>query len=56
MNGLGSMYRDGLGVAMDQNKALNYFQAASAENLAEAQVNLGRFYLGQLIDIYARVD
>ena len=42
------MYRDGLGVAPDMAKALAFFQSASGENLAEAQVNLGRYYLGEL--------
>lgn len=41
-NGLGMMYRDGLGVKKDRNRALSYFQAASGEVLPETQINLGR--------------
>lgn len=40
------MYRDGLGVSRDLNKAFAYFKAAAAENSAEAQVNLARLYYG----------
>lgn len=39
------MYRDGLGLPTDAAKAFNFFQSASSDNLAEAQVNLGKLYL-----------
>lgn len=42
------MFRDGLGVPKDQNRALSLFQAAAGQDLAEAQVNLGKFHLGEL--------
>lgn len=40
------MYRDGLGLTADSARAFNFFQSASSDNLAEAQVNLGKLYLG----------
>lgn len=40
------MYRDGLGISADAARALSYFQSASGEGLSEAQVNLGKLYLG----------
>ncbi|KAH8926050.1 HCP-like protein [Atractiella rhizophila] len=45
-NGLGIMFRDGLGVAKDINKALQHFQTAAQADLADANANLGKFYLG----------
>ncbi|GAA5988858.1 hypothetical protein JCM11641_005045 [Rhodosporidiobolus odoratus] len=45
-NGLGVMYRDGLGVERDMKKAIAYFQAAAQHDLAEAQVNLGKYHFG----------
>ena len=44
-NGLGIMYRDGLGVPVDKQKAFHYFTAAAGQDLAEAQVNLGKMHL-----------
>ncbi|KAJ2925130.1 hypothetical protein H1R20_g11954, partial [Candolleomyces eurysporus] len=45
-NGLGIIYRDGLvpGQRPDLKQALKYFDAAAAQDLAEAQVNLGKHY------------
>jgi len=45
-NGLGIIYRDGLGVKRDEKKALNSFNIAATQDLAEAQVNLGKHYYG----------
>ncbi|SCV68301.1 BQ2448_422 [Microbotryum intermedium] len=45
-NGLGLMHRDGLGVERDLKKANLYFGAAAQQDLAEAQVNLGKFHFG----------
>ncbi|KDE09601.1 hypothetical protein MVLG_00009 [Microbotryum lychnidis-dioicae p1A1 Lamole] len=45
-NGLGIMYRDGLGVKRDLKKATLYFGAAAQQDLAEAQVNLGKYHFG----------
>ena len=44
-NGLGIMYRDGLDVPTDFQKAYGYFQAAAGQDLAEAQVALGKIHL-----------
>lgn len=38
------MYRDGLGVPKDSQKALSHFQTAAAADHAEAQVNLGKYH------------
>ena len=46
-NGLGIIYRDGLGVKQDIKKALACFDAAAAQELAEAQVNMGRYHFGR---------
>ncbi|KAF8967950.1 hypothetical protein BDZ97DRAFT_1802104 [Flammula alnicola] len=43
-NGLGIMYRDGLGVKVDMPKALAHFNAAAGQELAEAQVNIGKYH------------
>jgi SEL1 protein len=45
-NGLGIMYRDGLGVAEDQVKALSHFQTAAAADHPDALVNVARYHLG----------
>ncbi|GAA5994789.1 ubiquitin ligase complex subunit HRD3 [Rhodotorula paludigena] len=45
-NGLGIMYRDGLGVERDLKKALQLFHAAAQLDLAEAQINLGKYHFG----------
>jgi SEL1 protein len=44
LNGLGIMYRDGLGVKVDMKNALAHFNAAASQELAEAQVNLGKYH------------
>lgn len=44
-NGLGIIWRDGLvDGKKDIQKALSYFGAAANQELAEAQVNLGKYY------------
>lgn len=45
-NGLGIMYRDGLGVERDIKKAIAFFHAAAQQDHAEAQVNLGKYHFG----------
>ncbi|KJA28931.1 hypothetical protein HYPSUDRAFT_33390 [Hypholoma sublateritium FD-334 SS-4] len=49
-NGLGIMYRDGLGVKADLPKSLAHFNVAAGQELAEAQVNVGKhhYYRGEL--------
>ncbi|KAF8201015.1 hypothetical protein BJ912DRAFT_1054465 [Pholiota molesta] len=49
-NGMGIMYRDGLGVKPDIAKAMAHFNAAAGQELAEAQVNVGKYhyYRGEL--------
>lgn len=42
------MYRDGLGVERDVKKANLYFHGAAQADLAEAQVNLGKYHFGAL--------
>jgi SEL1 protein len=43
-NGLGIIYRDGLGVKKDEKKALTNFNIAAGQDLAEAQVNMGKYH------------
>lgn len=45
-NGLGIIYRDGLipGTGPNPKQALQYFEIASGQELAEAQVNAGKHY------------
>ncbi|RPD67627.1 HCP-like protein, partial [Lentinus tigrinus ALCF2SS1-7] len=44
-NGLGIIWRDGLvDGKKDMKKALNYFAAAATQELAEAQVNIGKYH------------
>ncbi|TEB38352.1 HCP-like protein [Coprinellus micaceus] len=45
-NGLGIIYRDALvpGMRQDMKQAIKYFDAAANQDLAEAQVNLGKYY------------
>lgn len=45
-NGLGIIFRDGLGVEPDLKKANALFLAAAQQDLAEAQVNLGKYHFG----------
>ena len=51
MNALGIIYRDALLVNADPQKAYNYFQAAAGQDLAEAQVNLAKLHLGELVPL-----
>ena len=46
-HGLGIMFRNGLGVAQDLAKAKVLFAAAAQQDLASAQVALGKYHLGQ---------
>lgn len=46
-NGLGIMYRDGLGVKSSAQVALVHFTAAAGQDLAEAQVNLGKHHYSE---------
>ncbi|KDR75713.1 hypothetical protein GALMADRAFT_69060 [Galerina marginata CBS 339.88] len=41
-NGLGIIYRDGLGVKPDVKQAMAHFNVAAGQELAEAQVNIGK--------------
>lgn len=43
-NGLGIIYRDGLGVKPDMKQALAHFNIAAGQELAEAQVNIGKYH------------
>jgi len=43
-NGLGIIYRDGLGIKPDMKSALAHFNAAAIQELPEAQVNLGKYH------------
>ncbi|GAA5896688.1 ubiquitin ligase complex subunit HRD3 [Sporobolomyces salmoneus] len=45
-NGLGIMYRDGLGVERNLKTAIMHFHAAAQQDLADAQVNLGKYHFG----------
>lgn len=49
LNGLGIMYRDGLipGVKADMTLALSHFNAAAGQELAEAQVNIGKYHFSE---------
>lgn len=47
-NGLGIIWRDGLGVGKkDETKAFTNFSMAAGQDLAEAQVNLGKYYYSE---------
>lgn len=50
-NGLGIMHRDGLGVKKDEKKAVTSFKLAAGQDLAEAQVNLGKYHYCKSIKI-----
>lgn len=47
-NGLGIIYRDGLmpGSKADVKRAVNHFKVAAGQELAEAQVHLGKYHYG----------
>jgi SEL1 protein len=47
-NGLGIIWRDGLvDGRKDLQKAMKYFGVAAGQDLAEAQVNLGKYHYGK---------
>lgn len=49
INALGVIWRDGLvGGRTDEKKAFTYFSVAAGQELAEAQVNLGKYYYSKL--------
>lgn len=49
-NGLGIIWRDGLlDGKKDMKKALLYFGAAASQELAEAQVNIGKYHYGKVL-------
>lgn len=49
-NGLGVIWRDGLVHGRkDEKKATAYFSVAAGQELAEAQVNLGKYYYGKFV-------
>lgn len=51
-NGLGIIWRDGLvDGRKDVKKALQHFGVAANQELAEAQVHLGRYYYGKIATI-----
>lgn len=43
-NGLGIIYRDGLGMKANMKTAYTHFLNAAGQDLAEAQVNLGKHH------------
>ena len=49
LNGLGIMYRDGLipGASPDLQTAMTHFNAAAGQELAEAQVNIGKYHFSE---------
>ena len=52
-NGLGLMYRDGLGVPKDLQKAIAHFQTAAAADHSEALANLGKIHYGECAHAYS---
>lgn len=46
-NGLGIMWRDGLGIKKDEKKGYQNFEIAAGQDLAEAQVNLGKHHYSE---------
>lgn len=50
-NGLGIIWRDGLvpSLKADSKKAMAYFTAAAGQELAEAQINVGKHHFGEYI-------
>lgn len=52
-NGLGVIWRDGLVQGRtDEKKALSFFSAAAAQELAEAQVNLGKHSFSEFLLLF----
>jgi SEL1 protein len=55
-NGLGVIWRDGLVHGQtNEKKALAYFNAAAAQELAEAQVNLGKYYYSKFSHLWNHI-
>jgi SEL1 protein len=55
-NGLGIIWRDGLGIKKDERKAVANFGIAAGQDLAEAQVNMGKYHYSKpigLVEPYA---
>jgi SEL1 protein len=51
-NGLGIIWRDGLvNGKIDLKKAVGHFTAAAGQDLAEAQVNLGKYHYRELLPL-----
>jgi SEL1 protein len=51
-NGLGVIWRDGLvHDQTNEKKALAHFNAAAAQELAEAQVNLGKYHYSESLSL-----
>ena len=48
-NGLGIIYRDGLGIKADMKQALAHFNVAAGQELAEAQVNIGKYHYSKYL-------
>lgn len=46
-NGLGILFRDGLGVKKDMEKAFKYFQTAAGLDLPDAEINIGKMLLAK---------
>jgi SEL1 protein len=46
-NGLGIIYRDGLGTKADIKLSFAHFTAAAGQELAEAQVNIGKYHYSE---------
>jgi len=46
LNGLGIIWRDGLLEKSDEKLAHQYFSTAASLDLAEAQINLGKYHYG----------
>ncbi|KAG8705956.1 ERAD-associated protein [Ceratobasidium sp. 395] len=56
-NGLGIIYRDGLFDGKpDLKKAASHFSVAAGQDLAEAQVNLGKLYYGPSLPCFLKVQ
>lgn len=53
-NGLGVIWRDGLVQGRtDEQKAFSFFNAAAGQELAEAQVNLGKHHFSEFLLLFA---
>lgn len=52
-NGLGIIYRDGLGVKANIQVAMSHFLSAAGQDLAEAQVNVAKYHYSELLSLMA---